>query len=959
MSWPFIKNNLPDPFIISLFLAVLLLGTAIPVFGAEMVLNSAVSVAVPDRQSGNPGEFLTFMLELSNRGSKPLTLQVEYLSEHRWSAVGDVTVNLPGHTSKAYFPVTVMIPQNAPAGFEEKLRVRFKVAGEAFPLPDVVLTARVNAVSAIHFNIPPSAKGSPGSTVTYPITVTNTGNTDEQFTVRYRSSNSWPVQVEPAEFALAAGESRTVRVQLQIPGLATLPSDQLELTFRWGREQKVVNLTTFIVDRLDSLSAQYYIWQGYFNLSQPNLYDLKVGETHAELALNGQWGPDQSVSLYAADQGWFTNFHLKTWDLKTGQFPLTWPGLVTPATGQANLWLSNTAGDRQLAISSWDSATAPGQTVWGVDASLNERSQLRFLHDPLPGEAQNLLEWHYQQNLTPGTFWTNALSADLRDPSRYAGAAGLAGQLERWQWNTHLKYLRNLNDALQQKSLWATLGTPPLTDGTGGYLQLQYESKQLDEGSSGVNDYDDLQLKATATLPAGLLLNLSRSLHWSNASLAGSNSTLGWGWSRQAGRFRHESSFSYSVDQDAVEGRSTYHSFDWYTRYALSASDGLILNPNFDSDFSRLGFGYQRRWPAGPELTTLLYSYWQSHPKYNWTVDLTWPIYQYWLAFKYSGLWESGSYSTDYASLSIYKRFSFPVQKPLGGIAGVAFVDRNRNGVRDAGEPAVGNLDLLLDGKTSVATDSEGRILLSGLSPGEHSLALDPRYNVIYLSARATGQFSVKPYQTAAWDLPLIRTRNITGLVYAAGNSGPQQGPARPGIAGVPVLLTDLATGATRRTYSDGDGYFVFYQLAPDPYQVTIEAAGLPEGWQLPPDFQPVPVAAADLTEQPELRIGLIPHEKPIEIITLPAGIISLAAAGELVNRGASLPITVSVAQPVKNAALLLPDGSRVRLASSRSRWKYTWKVPKSLPPGPYVIRCEIETRAGERLRAETEVIIL
>jgi len=77
------------------------------------------------------------------------------------------------------------------------------------------------------------------------------------------------------------------------------------------------------------------------------------------------------------------------------------------------------------------------------------------------------------------------------------------------------------------------------------------------------------------------------------------------------------------------------------------------------------------------------------------------------------------------------------------------------------------------------------------------------------------------------------------------------------------------------------------------------------------------------------------------------------------VNRGASLPITVSVAQPVKNAALLLPDGSRVRLASSRSRWKYTWKVPKSLPPGPYVIRCEIETRAGERLRAETEVIIL
>ena len=960
MSWAFNKNSACRFDYISLIFAVfLLLGSAVPVRGAEMVLNPALSVTVPAPQSGNPGQFLTYLLELNNHGAKPLNLQVEYLSEHRWNIIGDVAVSLPAHASKQYFPVTVFIPQNVPAGFEEKLRVRFKPLGETFPWPDLVLTARVNSVSAIHFDAPDSGKAVPGTTVHYAITVTNTGNTAEQFAVQARSAHGWPARLTPDAFPLAPGQNQIVRVELQVPGYTTFASDQLELTFRWGRETKVLNLTTFIVDQLDSLSSQYYIWQGYLHLGPPDLAQFNAGDTAAELALNGQWGPDRTLSLYGSNQSWFTDFQFDHWDLKAGQFPLTWPGLVAPPTGSASFQLSDRSGERYWALSRWAAADNSGRSIWGADAALDDRSNLRFLYDPLPGNPQQILEWHYQQDIAPNLFWTDTLSADVGDPSRNAGAFSLTGQREAWQWDTHLQFQQNFYNILNQKSLWATLSLAPAAARPAGYLQMRYESKQLNEGSSGINQYDDYQLQASAVLPSGLRLNLTHGRHWLNSAFDSDDTSLALGLTRQTGRFNHEGTISYSTDYQMGDGRSRYQSFDWYTRYQLSQADGLIINPNADSDLARLGLGYQRRWSFGPELTTLFYTYLQPDSKYNWTVDLSWPFYQYLLLFKYSGLWEAGAYRTDSCSISINKRFSFPVKKPLGSIAGTAFIDKNRDGLRQSNEPAAGNLSLLLDGRTACRTDSDGKLDLSGLSSGEHTLALDPRYNVIYLTDPAIRKITVKAYQTVTINLPVIRTQNLAGWVFRDKGAGSGAAPAQSGIAGVPVLLTDLISQATRRTYTDQDGRFVFYQLVPHAYQLTVDGADLPEGWQLPPDFQPIPVAADALERQEEIAIGLIPYEKPIEIIALPDAIISLTPEPSVVNRGQRVQISVAVNRPVRRATLRLPDGSLLALDPAQTHWQHSWRVPQTLAPGQYTIDCEMVTRTGKEIRETADLIVL
>jgi hypothetical protein len=252
------------------------------------------------------------------------------------------------------------------------------------------------------------------------------------------------VKVEPEEFVIKAGEVKTVQVSLDIPAYTSLTSDQIELTFNWGREQQIINLTTFFVDKLDLLSSQYYIWQGYVNLGQSNLTLMDSKDFNGEIAINGQLGPKQNLNLYSSNQTWFSEFKYDQWDLKLGQFPLIWPGLVTGQFSQANFNLTNEIGDRYFALSRWDSADDfSDRYIWGAEAAIDNHSSFRYLFDPLPDNSQNIFEWHFQENPSSTIFWSNTLSIDTADPTSYGGSFQFASQKQTWQWNTAYQYIQN------------------------------------------------------------------------------------------------------------------------------------------------------------------------------------------------------------------------------------------------------------------------------------------------------------------------------------------------------------------------------------------------------------------------------------------------------------------------------------------------------------------------------------
>ncbi len=944
---------------ISLIIAIFLLcAVNIQALGAEVVLNSAFSVNLPEKSSANPGEFITYVLELNNRSSREINLQVEYNSVHNWNVIGDVNITVPAHTNKQYFPVTIFIPQNAPAGLEELVRVRFKLNDATFPLPDVALPVHVNSVSAIQFNTPQTANGVYGSSVNYDIVVTNTGNTTEQFSVTSRSFNLFFVKLQPEHFELAPGASQTVTVTLMIPVYTAASSDQLELTFAWGREQKVINLTTFIVDKLNSLSSQYYIWKGNLHLNRPFSSSATSDRLNGELSLSGQLGPDSTASFYSSNQAWFAEINQSLNDVKIGKFPLTWQGLASPKLGHASLFATTKLGAQTVTVSRWVSADRPGEYIWGTEAFLNSHSSLRYLYDPAPSQDQNIVEWNYQTSKSD-SFWSNTLAVDPSHQGHYAGSVHVATKLDNWQWNSYFQYLQRFYDTRYQRSFASTLALPPLKDYLTGYFQGIYEAKQLREAEL-LNNYDNYQFNAYLTLLSKYQFYATRSFYYRNDELDSDNLSWSLGSQWESGLFTHEWLISHSADADQTEPKKThYASFDWYTRYQLNPSQQLILNPQLNSDESRLGLGLKQRWAFGPELLTVLYPYIDPSPKFNWTINLDWPIYQYQLLFKYSGIWDASGYTTDYCSLTVNKKFSYPVKKPLGTVAGVAFIDKNRNGVRDDGEPTVTNLSLLADNRTTAQTDSQGNYSLGGLNPGEHQVTIDPRYNVIYNLEYPDLKVNLKPYQTVTLNLPLIRTQNITGRIYQDRNQNQRLDPTEKGIPGVPLILKNLETGEVSQTFTDLEGTFTFTQLNPTDYQLTVDSQALPEDWQTATDFHPLSINARQLEDQAPLQIGLIPYEKPVEIIALPTASLTLELHRELAYFGDIVKITIETSDPLKRLTLTLPDHSVIQLDPKKTHWSYSWKVGPTTPVGEGKIRCVGETTGGTIVQEDINIVIL
>jgi hypothetical protein len=134
----------------------------------------------------------------------------------------------------------------------------------------------------------------------------------------------------------------------------------------------------------------------------------------------------------------------------------------------------------------------------------------------------------------------------------------------------------------------------------------------------------------------------------------------------------------------------------------------------------------------------------------------------------------------------------FAESLPLAGQGGVvarAFVDRNLNGLRDAGEEAVANAAFILNsgGRHPVRTDNDGTVLISRLSAGRYSdLALDPgtledpQWKPLMPGARVLP----RPGLVQMLDFPVAATADIDGTVYL------WEGPTRRAVGACAVPLT-------------------------------------------------------------------------------------------------------------------------------------------------------------------------
>ena len=189
-----------------------------------------------------------------------------------------------------------------------------------------------------------------------------------------------------------------------------------------------------------------------------------------------------------------------------------------------------------------------------------------------------------------------------------------------------------------------------------------------------------------------------------------------------------------------------------------------------------------------------------------------------------------------------------------GAIGDRVWVDANRNGMQDAGEPGlVGvSLSLYIDANAngafttqvaSATTDASGKYIFPALNAGAYVVRVDtntlpagftqtgdPDYFGVVLPVdrrdhRTTAPVLLAPggvFVNADFGYAFAQGSSIGGLIYLDLNASGIWAADKPGLLGVTVVLLDAASNAVASTMTDADGTYRFTGLPAGTFTVWV-----------------------------------------------------------------------------------------------------------------------------------------
>lgn len=202
---------------------------------------------------------------------------------------------------------------------------------------------------------------------------------------------------------------------------------------------------------------------------------------------------------------------------------------------------------------------------------------------------------------------------------------------------------------------------------------------------------------------------------------------------------------------------------------------------------------------------------------------------------------------------------AFTVSPPNGEVSGVVYEDKNGNGMRDAGEPGISGLTVVVQDSEGTEhtglTDQDGSYSVGTLPNGETTVTVTPGSNAS-ASSGTTGTVTVnsdEKVNVGEFGLAVTAsgTGGITGIVFDDLNKNGVRDAGEPGLDAIAVYLAaapdidprivTLPSNVTR----DG-GRFVFSNLPPGfhylrilPGSGRIQTTPRPPTSTTPPDLPP------------------------------------------------------------------------------------------------------------------------
>ncbi|MCL6615383.1 MAG: hypothetical protein K6U03_12375, partial [Firmicutes bacterium] len=356
-----------------------------------------------------------------------------------------------------------------------------------------------------------------------PFILTNSGNVEDTFHLQAISANGWQVSLPSASVALPPGESRTIECALKIPswappGLAeevTLTATSAATGYQAQAKARIKIGQPIGEGRISVGEEEFRLTcdLGFSFVSPPSSVEPPQLWLHAV----GSGKPNERLEVLLAGEekndrfaltDYFVLYRENGYEVKAGDFPSTWPGLVFPGTSRMGLEASYELRPGRLQIMG-GLDNEGGNLSWyalgwsGYRRGWSGSFRLLSAQTGINGSDVPYLDLSVDRYLLGASF-SGDLAVELKEGARSAGYLQYSTPAAPFGWEGGFSWSNGINRAnsIQTFSLGGTYN--PASGLKAGLSLSQTEATATSTESAYLARQADLRLRLGARTTAAL-----------------------------------------------------------------------------------------------------------------------------------------------------------------------------------------------------------------------------------------------------------------------------------------------------------------------------------------------------------------------------------------------------------------------------------------------------------------------
>jgi hypothetical protein len=839
------------------------------------LFSTGVYVVTPINQEVEREGVATYIFQIDNFNPTPISLNIKFFSSQGWPLLGgadNVTIEPNG---KEYIVISVMVPSSVIGGTEDDLEL---VLSTREVERSFTVKTRVKNVRNLKMEVPRTYRSQAGEDLLLPVQIINNGTLEETFSLTVESENGWIVYWDNPDFSiLTPSETGTALIRCRVPEFTLHgTTDKLTLYLTTDSQQIEKNIKVLVIESQDYIAGK--------NLNIPFNSILNFTYLRPEPDWNSPWNltwrtrgkvlPQTKLDLYlltgqhkTINTNMFMGLTGHEWLLRAGTLGHSWNSLIAPPTYSSIFYLHNYQHyPWSLYIGSLSPSYPSSPLWWGGDFELTPFNlRLMYLHNAeKPGYFEDALASEYKFPSSPVNGWGVSVQ----------GVAGFGGEEVLSQGGITINHLMPEWELLSEFKSGRDF----------------YSTTHFNEFTLGGSSYalEDLTIESSLTFKTEKrpeekpfpIWKFKSAIYPDNGSLAFAHTNRLDGvineikakktYNQQQNRF----SLSVSMIDERLLKQKRY--FLFYGKYRYRFSSENYIESVFEDSITKDNTLYHLpslgiRWSYSPNYYWKSYGMFeinlppkespklanfQSILKYKTSIDTTLQINL--------NLSLPDNKPTYYMGLSLYHEDLFVLPSPWCGIHGKAFIDLNRNGKYDHGEPGLANLPVLLNGKKVSVTEADGRWEIPLTSKGKHLVSL-PQNNEEYYTVQSDFEIVTEINKSVFVSTPYLPPLSIQGIMFLDDNNNGIFDPKETVLPGVKILVYNSDKELVFQTIVERDGVF-YLSLPPGKYQLTTEENTLPAGTLIPEALE----LEVDSDSPVSILYPVAPQKKEIEFFNDP-----------------------------------------------------------------------------------------